>query len=71
MDPKEQIGLNPTKKPLPVARKRKVDPDSILFKHRRYLQSLQEKQQENRVLLAQADNEKKEKLNKFREQAAN
>ena len=42
------IGLNPAKRVMPV-RKKKIDPNSILFRHRRYLKQLEQKKAELKV----------------------
>ena len=41
--PLEPVGWNPTKKLLPTSQKRKVDPNNILVKHRKFLKQLEEK----------------------------
>jgi hypothetical protein len=46
--PGEPVGWNPTKKLLPTSNKKKADPNSILFKHRRFLKDLEEKKMKDR-----------------------
>lgn len=46
--PQEPVGWNPTKKLLPTSNKKKVDPNNILFKHRRFLKGLEEKKVQER-----------------------
>jgi hypothetical protein len=40
--PGEPIGWNPTKKLFPKTSKKKIDPNNILFKHRRFLKNLED-----------------------------
>ena len=40
--PEEPVGWNPTKKLLPKANKKRIDPNNALIKHRRFLKSLEE-----------------------------
>jgi hypothetical protein len=46
--PLEPVGWNPTKKLLPTSQKRKVDPNNILLKHRKFLRNLEEKKVKER-----------------------
>jgi len=41
VDPKVPIGWNPTAKLLKRSSKKKLDPNSVLVKHRKYLKSLE------------------------------
>lgn len=69
VDPKEQIGINPTKKIIVVSQKKK-DSNSILTRHKRYLKMLQEKKLIEKLEQENEENKKSETFNKFREQTA-
>lgn len=69
VDPKEQIGLNPTKKIINVPEKKK-DSNSILTRHKRYLKMLQEKKLIEKLENENEENQKKETMKKFKEQTA-
>ena len=71
MDPKEAMGLVPTKKVPMFQTKKTLDPNSILVKHRRYLQQLQNKKQAEREYAVNNEYQKAEKFKQFRQQAAN
>lgn len=70
MDPKVALGWNPTIKLLPRQNKKKLDPNSVLVKHRKYLKGLElskNKQMEDQLMeLAEKEN----KTIKFKENAA-
>jgi len=40
--PDEPVGWNPTKKLFPKTSKKKIDPNNILIKHRRFLKTLED-----------------------------
>lgn len=66
------VGLNPTKKnnlDLTVTRKKKVDPNSILVRHKRFLKTLEAKMQDGKELKSKEAEEKKEKFDKLKTQA--
>lgn len=69
VDPKEKIGLNPTKKVI-VVQKRKKDTNSILTRHKRYLKMLQEKRLIEKLEKEEEDNKKAETMKKFKEQTS-
>lgn len=70
VDPKVPIGWNPTAKLLKRSTKKKLDPNSVLVKHRKYLKSLEVKknvdQEERMMSLAEKEN----KTRIFKENAA-
>lgn len=70
VDPKEKIGLNPTKKVI-VVQKKKKDTNSILVRHKRYLKMLQEKRLIEKLEKEEEENKKAETLKKFKEQTSN
>ncbi len=67
----EPVGWNPTKKLVPrdVKRKKKIDPNNALLKHKRFLKSLEEQKQRERDERIISEFEKEEKVNKFKDQA--
>jgi len=69
VDPKENIGLNPTKK-IVIVPKRKKDTNNILVRHKRYLKMLQEKKLIDKLEKEREENMKAETLKKFKEQTA-
>lgn len=69
VDPKEKIGLNPTKKIINVPEKKK-DSNSILTRHKRYLKMLQEKKLIEKLEHENEENQKKQTMKKFKEQTA-
>jgi hypothetical protein len=69
VDPKEKVGLNPTKKIINVPQKKK-DANSILVRHKRYLKMLQEKKLIEKLERENEDNQKVETLKKFKEHTA-
>jgi hypothetical protein len=69
VDPKDRIGLNPTKKII-VVQKRKKDTNGILTRHRRYLKMLQEKKLIEKLEKENNDVKKTETTKKFQEQTA-
>jgi hypothetical protein len=42
VQPVEALGWNPTKKLMPKVTKKKIDPNSILIKHRKFIKGLEE-----------------------------
>lgn len=42
VQPDEPLGWNPTKKLMPKVTKKKIDPNSILIKHRKFIKGLEE-----------------------------
>lgn len=69
VDPKEKIGLNPTKKII-VVQKRKADTNGILTRHKRYLKMLQEKKLIEKLEKENNDVAKDQTTKKFKEQTA-
>ena len=69
VDPKEQIGLNPTKKIIVVSQKKK-DSNNILTRHKRYLKMLQEKKLIEKLENENNEANKNETFKKFRDQTA-
>jgi hypothetical protein len=69
--PDEPLGWNPTKKLVPrdVKRKKKIDPNNALVKHKRFLKVLEEQKMREREEKEVIDMEKEEKTHKFKEQA--
>jgi len=70
VDPKENLGLNPTKKIINVPLKKK-DNNSILIRHKRYLRMLQEKKLIEKLERENKDLEDKKKFETIRDQTAN
>ena len=71
MNPLEPLGWNPTKKMQAMERKRRVDPNSILMKHKRFLKDLEERKVGEKILKEQQEQQNQVKKEKFRENAAN
>lgn len=69
VDPKEKIGLNPTKKIIVVSQKKK-DSNNILIRHKRYLKMLQEKKLIEKLEMENDESNKNETFKKFRDQTA-
>lgn len=69
--PDDPIGWNPTKKLFPKTSKKKIDPNNILFKHRRFLKNLEDQKIREKEDQDRAEYEKEEKKKKFLETAAN
>ena len=69
VDPKEKIGVNPTKKIINVPQ-RKKDTNSILIRHKRYLKMLQEKKLIEKLEKENKDLENEKKFKTFRDQTA-
>jgi hypothetical protein len=69
VDPKDKIGLNPTKK-IVVVPKKKKDANSILTRHKRYLKMLQEKKLIEKLEKENEETKKAEKTKKFKETTA-
>ena len=69
--PEEQIGWNPTKKLVPrdVKRKKKIDPNNALLKHKRFLKNLEEQRLKEREDKELEGYQKEDKVVKFKEQA--
>ena len=69
--PDEPVGWNPTKKLVPrdVKRKKKIDPNNALLKHKRFLKNLEEQRVKEREEKQKEEYEKEEKVYKFKEQA--
>lgn len=67
----EPIGWNPTKKLLPrdLKRKKKVDPNNALLKHKKFLKGLEEQKVREKEEKEREDAEKEDKVNKFKENA--
>lgn len=65
----EPVGWNPTKKLLPreMKKKKRVDPNNALLKHKKFLKSLEEQKQKERVEKSREELDKEEKAQKFRE----
>ena len=69
VDPKDKIGLNPTKKIINVPQKKK-DNNSILIRHKRYLKMLQEKKMIEKLENENKEAEDKKKFDTIRDQTA-
>ena len=69
--PEEPVGWNPTKKLVPrdVKRKKKIDPNNALLKHKRFLKNLEDQRLKEREEKEREEYEKEEKVYKFKEQA--
>ena len=69
--PDEPLGWNPTKKlaPRDIKRKKRVDPNNALLKHKRFLRNLEEQRNRDKEDKDREEYEKEEKVNKFKEQA--
>ena len=69
--PEEGLGWNPTKKLVPrdVKRKKKIDPNNALLKHKRFLKNLEDQRLKEREEKEREEYEKEEKVYKFKEQA--
>jgi hypothetical protein len=69
--PEEPLGWNPTKKLVPrdVKRKKKIDPNNALLKHKRFLKTLEEQKIREKEDKEREEHEKEEKSAKFKEQA--
>jgi len=55
---------------MPV-QKKKIDPNSILYRHRRYLKQLEQKKNENKDVENENKEKENEKFKKIRAQAEN
>ena len=69
--PGEPVGWNPTKKFFPQATRKRMDPNNILLKHKRFLRQLEEQKMKEREEQDHHLNEKEEKKKRFLEAAAN
>lgn len=69
--PEEPVGWNPTKKFFPQATKKRVDPNNILLKHKRFLRTLEEQKNREKEENERQENEKEHKKKRFVEAAAN
>ena len=71
VQPDEPVGWNPTKKLAPrnMAKKKKVDPNNALVKHRKFLRTLEEQRQREKDSKDKEEAEKDEKIAKFKENA--
>ena len=69
VDPKPQLGLNPTKKIINVPKKKK-DHNNILNRHKKYLKMLQEKKMIEKLEKENEDTQKQETFKKFKEKTA-
>jgi hypothetical protein len=69
--PDEPVGWNPTKKLVPrdVKRKKKIDPNNALLKHKRFLRNLEDQRMREKEEREREEYEKDEKVHKFKEQA--
>lgn len=69
--PDEPLGWNPTKKlaPRDLKRKKRVDPNNALLKHKRFLRNLEDQRIRDKEDKDREEFEKEEKVNKFKEQA--
>lgn len=67
----EPLGWNPTRKLLPrdLKRKKKLDPNNALLKHKRFLRSLEEQKVREREDREREETQKDEKVAKFKENA--
>ena len=69
--PEEPVGWNPTKKFFPQATKKRVDPNNILLKHKRFLKTLEEQKNREKEENDRLESEKEQKKKRFVEAAAN
>jgi hypothetical protein len=67
----ECVGWNPTKKVLPRSNRKKIDPNNALLKHKRFLRGLEEQKVKEKEFRSKEDQEKDEKVKKFKENASN
>ena len=65
----EPLGWNPTLKLKPRQAKKKVDPNSILVRHRKYLKQLENQREVERVSKEQELWDKENKMQKFKQHA--
>ena len=67
----EPLGWNPTKKlqPKDLKRKKKIDPNNALLKHKKFLKSLEEQKIREKEDKEREDAEKDEKVQKFKDNA--
>jgi hypothetical protein len=67
----EPVGWNPTKKLLPreMKKKKRVDPNNALLKHKKFLKGLEEQKQKERIEKSREELDKEEKAQKFRDNA--
>jgi len=67
----EPLGWNPTKRLLPrdLKRKKKVDPNNALLKHKRFLRTLEEQRAREKEERDREEGQKDEKIAKFKENA--
>ena len=65
----EPVGWNPTRKLAPklIGRKKKVDPNNALLKHKKFLKNLEEQRVKDKEDRAMEDADKEEKATKFKE----
>ena len=68
--PQEGLGWNPTAKLMPRNAKKKMDPNSILIKHRKFLKSLENKKMSEKQAKEIEMAEKEKKTKAFKENAA-
>lgn len=67
---KDDTGLNPVKKLIPIEQKQKKgDPNSILVRHKRYLRELEKKMRDDKQKEEVTEKEKKDKFEKLKQQA--
>lgn len=69
VDPKVPIGWNPTAKLLKRTNRKKLDPNSVLLKHRRYLKDLEVKKTMSMEERMAINAEKENKTRIFKENA--
>jgi len=69
VNPAVPVGWNPTAKLLPKANRKKINPNNVLLKHRKFLRTLEQKKNEEREEAIRAAYEEEFKVQQFREQA--
>jgi hypothetical protein len=71
VQPDEPVGWNPTKKlaPRDIKRRKRVDPNNALLKHKRFLRTLEDQKLKEKEERSLEDAEKDEKVTKFKDNA--
>ena len=71
VQPDEPVGWNPTKKlaPRDIKRRKRVDPNNALLKHKRFLRTLEDQKLKEKEERSLEDAEKDDRVTKFKENA--
>jgi hypothetical protein len=67
--PGEPLGWNPTKRLLPGPKRKRIDPNNALYKHKRFLKELEENKVKEKEDRDKEEREREEKKKKFLENA--